>query len=84
MNPTGGEDAPCDAWNPGIGSGIPTPFRDLETLYRPECVRAGRGEIEAYMSLTGLPPERLAVFRPARLVLHELIVRITAEIAVPE
>ena len=84
MNPAGSADQRFDAWNPGIGSGIPTAFRDLETLYRPECVRAGRGEIEAYMSLTGLPPERLAVFRPGRLVLHELIVRITAEIAVPE
>ncbi|MCB1907359.1 MAG: zeta toxin family protein [Rhodocyclaceae bacterium] len=72
------------AWNPGIGTGIPAAFRDLETLYRPECTLASRDEIEAYMSLTGLPPERLAVFRPERLVLHELIVRVTAEIAVPE
>ena len=73
-----------DAWNPGVGSGIPEAFRDLETLYRPDAALAGRDEIEAYRSLTGLPPERLAVFRPSRLVLHELIVRITAEIAVPE
>ncbi len=73
-----------DAWHPGVGSGIPAAFRDLETLYRPEVVLAGRDEIEAAMSLTGLAAERLAVFRPDRLVLHELIARITAEIAVPE
>ena len=79
-------DAPetFDAWHPGVASGIPEAWRDLETLYRPDCASSGRAEVDADVTLTGLAPEQLTAFRPARLALHELIVRITAEIAVPE
>ncbi|MCB1955640.1 MAG: hypothetical protein KDG55_08185 [Rhodocyclaceae bacterium] len=73
-----------DAWHPGVASGIPPVWRDLETLYRTECVTTSRAEVDADVSLTGLAPEQLTAFRPERLALHELIVRITAEIAVPE
>ena len=72
------------AWNPGIGTGIPGEFRPLETIYRPECVTNHQSEIEELAGLTGLPHEELTVFRPERLALHELIVRVTADIAVPE
>ncbi len=76
--------ASYDAWHPGVASGIPAAWRDLETLYRPECTTTTRAEVDADVSLTGLAPEQLTAFRPARLALHELVVRITAEIAVPE
>ena len=72
------------AWNPGIGTGIPEALRDLETIFRPECVFGRRTDLEELVGLTGLPAEELARYRPARLALHELIVRITAEIAVAE
>ncbi|MBK7663566.1 MAG: hypothetical protein IPJ21_08490 [Sterolibacteriaceae bacterium] len=72
------------AWNPGLGTGIPVEFQSLETIFRAECVFGRREEIEELANLTGLPREELTVFRPARLALHELIVRVTAEIAVPE
>jgi thymidylate kinase len=72
------------AWNPGIGPELPGEFRLLETIFRPECVSSSVADVEEFASLTGFPHEELAVFRPERLVLHELIVRVTADIAVPE
>lgn len=77
-------DAGCSAWNPGIGTGIPREFKSLETIFRPECVFSGIDEVKEFAALTGLAEEELTVFRPERLVLHELTVRVTADIAVAE
>ncbi|HEY5762118.1 MAG TPA: hypothetical protein VIS73_02825 [Rhodocyclaceae bacterium] len=74
----------ADAWNPGIGPGIPPQFRRLETIFRPECSSSSPGEIAELESLTGLPSEELTAFRPERLALHEVIVRVTADLAVAE
>lgn len=74
----------CSAWNPGVGTGIPAEFRALETIFRPECVLSQQKEVEELAGLTGLPHEELTVFRPPRLALHELIIRVTADIAVAE
>ena len=72
------------AWNPGIESEIPPPFRQLETIYNPENVFSRLAEINQLAQETGLNPEELVAFRPHRLVLHELIVRVTADIVVRE
>ncbi|MGB7534881.1 MAG: zeta toxin family protein [Azonexus sp.] len=77
-------DAEFSAWHPGVGTGIPSQFRSLETIFRPECVFSETGEIREFANLTGLPEEELTVFRPERLVLHEIIIRVTADIAVAE
>ncbi len=74
----------CSAWRPGIKSHIPGELRHLETIFRPECVFTPPEEIKELASLTGLAEEELTAFRPERLVLHELIVRVTADIAVAE
>lgn len=75
---------PPSAWNPGVGPGIPRQFRPLETIFRPECALAAVAEIDELAALTGLPAEELSVFRPQRLALHEIIIRVTADIAVAE
>ena len=72
------------AWNPGIESEIPVEYRELETIYDPANVFTSINEINELAVETGLAPEELISFRPHRLVLHELIVRITADIVVPE
>lgn len=72
------------AWNPGVAPGIPREFRELETIFRPECVARSADEVLELASLTGLRHEELTAFRPRRLALHELIVRVTADIAVAE
>lgn len=83
-SPKAASDDGCSAWNPGIGTGIPAEFRALETIFRPECVFTGVGEVREFAGLSGLPEDELTVFRPQRLVLHEIIVRVTADIAVAE
>ncbi len=72
------------AWNPGIESEIPYEFRELETIYDRGNVFTTLDEVNELAAETGLSPEELTVFRPHRLVLHELIVRITADILVLE
>jgi hypothetical protein len=72
------------AWNPGIESEIPPAYRELETIYNPENVFTTLAEVNELAAETGISPEELISFRPHRLVLHELIVRITADIVVLE
>lgn len=74
----------CSAWHPGIGSHIPSELRHLETIFRSDCVFTSLEEIKELAELTGLPHEELTVFRPQRLMLHEVIARLTADVAVPE
>lgn len=74
----------ANAWDPGVSSRIPHAFQGLETIARPDCVFPEAALIDDFVRLTGLPREELVAFRPARLALHELIVRVTADIAVPE
>ena len=72
------------AWNPGIESDIPSAYRELETIYRPENVSSSIDEINEFATNTGLKHNELVVFRPMRLALHELIVRVNADIVVLE
>ena len=72
------------AWNPGIDSEIPAAYRELETIYNPAHVFTRLDDVNEQAAETGLSPEELIGFRPHRLVLHELIVRITADIVVLE
>ncbi len=74
----------CHAWNPGVATDIPAPFRTLETIVRPECSFTRLADLKELTGLTGLPLEELAVFRPERQALHEVILRVTADIAVAE
>jgi len=76
--------AEFSAWNPGIESEIPKAWRELETIYNPANVFTRLEQINQLSIETGLSPEELIAFRPHRLVLHELIVRITADIVVRE
>ena len=63
---------------------IPPAYRKLETIYRPENVTTRQEDVDEISKQTGLSPQELVVFKPERLVLHELIVRVTTDILVPE
>jgi hypothetical protein len=77
-------DAPAgSAWNPGIRSQIPWNLRPLCTIFRPDCIRNDLATIDELRALTGLRANELMVFRPERLLLHELLIRVTADFAVP-
>jgi len=77
-------DAAYGPWNPGVQSQIPPRLLDLATLYRPEHSRSPLADLREVADLTGLPLRQLATFRPERLALHELLVRVTANVSVPD
>jgi hypothetical protein len=71
-------------WNPGIKSQIPGELRHLSTIYRPENVFTSIAAVSEMQGLTGFSPSELVAFRPQRLALHELLIRVTADLAVPD
>ena len=77
-------DGEFDPWHPGIESRIPNELRHLATIFRPENVYTDVARAEELRDLTGLEFGELVAFRPGRLALHELLVRITADFSVPD
>ncbi|HTP99427.1 MAG TPA: hypothetical protein VMN56_08875 [Casimicrobiaceae bacterium] len=75
---------PEGPWNPGLESQIPAGLLPLATLYRTDHVRTPLRDALELADLTGLPPREIVAFRPQRLALHELLVRVTANVSVPD
>ncbi|HEY2781042.1 MAG TPA: hypothetical protein VGI90_09700 [Steroidobacteraceae bacterium] len=71
-------------WNPGVESQTPGELRHLATIFRPENVFTSFAAATELRGLTGFDLNELVAFRPQRLALHELLVRITADFAVPD
>ncbi len=71
-------------WNPGISSQLPPQLLALSTIFRPENVFTGVEHARELRDFTGLALEELVTFRPERLVVHELLIRITADFSVPD
>ncbi len=72
-------DDPFGPWNPGLQSEIPTRLMPLVTLYRPDNGEVSYDEAVELRDTFGLPLEALATFTPERLIIHRLLVRITAD-----
>jgi hypothetical protein len=82
-NPT--EDTQADGpWRPGIQSQVPKELWPLSTMFRPENVFTSIASVYELQGLTGFSPSELVTFRPQRLALHELLIRVTADFAVPD
>jgi hypothetical protein len=79
--PSQGEYGP---WNPGIQSQLPEELHPLATIFRAENVFTSPAAAIELRGLTGFALSELVAFRPQRLALHELLVRVTADIAVPD
>src|ERR1700733_2758116 len=71
-------------WNPGIQSQVPKELRHLSTIFRPENVFTGIAAVSEMQGITGFSPSELVAFRPQRLALHEVLIRVTADFAVPD
>jgi hypothetical protein len=71
-------------WNPGVLSQVPPALAHRATMFRPESVVTTSAEAAELADLTGLDPGALVVFRPERLVLHEILVRVMADFSVPD
>jgi hypothetical protein len=76
--------APAEAWNPGLESALPRELLRLATVFRSENVTTSVAEAFELSDYCGLPPQDLVAFRPERLIIHELLVRATAGVAVPD
>ncbi len=71
-------------WNPGLESELPRDLVPLATVFRPENVSTGLAKAFELSDYCGLPPQHLVAFRAERLIVHELLVRVTASIRVPD
>jgi hypothetical protein len=72
------------AWNPGIRSQVPKELRHLSTIFRADNVFTSIATATELAGLTGISQSDLVAFRPQRLALHELLIRVTADFAVPD
>jgi hypothetical protein len=79
----GGSEVP-GPWNPGIQSQVPRELMHLSTIFRPVNVFTSLAAVAEMQGLTGFAPSELVAFRPERLALHELLIRVTADFAVPD
>lgn len=74
----------CNAWNPGLESKIPTSLYPLITLYKSENVSVSYEQAKEISDFCGLNTLDVVAFRVERLIIHELLVRVTADLAVPD
>ena len=70
-------------WNPGIVSQVPVGLRHLCTIFRPENAFTSVALATELQLLTGFALSDLVTFRPQRLLLHELLIRVMADFSVP-
>jgi len=71
-------------WNPGISSQLPRAYLSLSTMFREENVSTSLDEAHELSDFCGLAPHELVAFRAERLVVHELLVRVTANLSVSD
>src|SRR3954451_1097 len=80
----GGDGPGYGPWHPGLESELPRALLPLATVFRRENVSTTLAEAFELSDYCGLPPQELVAFRPERLVTHELLVRVTAGLNVPD
>ncbi|MCG6889119.1 MAG: hypothetical protein LJE92_05980, partial [Gammaproteobacteria bacterium] len=78
------DDNKVDAWNPEIRSTLPLQYLPLASMFRPENVFTSIETANELGGFTGLPIQQLICFRPQRLVVHELLIRVSADIFVSD
>jgi hypothetical protein len=84
MTTTTREDNSCGAWSPDIKSTLPSRYLPLSTMFRPQNVTTGIDAANELSDFTGLPIQQVICFRPQRLVVHELLIRVSADIFVSD
>lgn len=75
---------PCDAWNPGLNSTIPAVLQPQVTLFRSENAFIDFTEAQELSDFCGLRSADLISLRPERLLIHELLIRVSADLSVPD
>lgn len=78
------DDIALGPWNPGIESNLPRSVLPLSTIFNPENVFTSVERAIELRDLTGLELSEVVTFRAERLVLHELLIRATADFSVSD
>src|SRR5665213_239606 len=78
------ENSQFGAWNPDVRAPIPEPLRRYCTIFLPDNVLTSFSKAAELSDLTGLEASELVAFQPRRLLLHELLIRVTADLSVPD
>lgn len=84
MAETQADDEALGAWNPGIQSTLPAEFLPLSTMFRPENVFTSIETATELADFTGLSVQQVVRIRPQRLVVHELLIRVSADIFISD
>lgn len=71
-------------WNPGITSTLPRRLYPRVTIFDPAHAAVPVEEIESLARYAGLPMQAVTCLSPERLMLHELLVRVTAELTIDD
>lgn len=72
------------AWNPGLEQDIPYEYSQLETIHNPSNVSTNLKELLEVSKATKIKPEELICFRAERLFIHEILIRLTADVVIIE
>jgi len=78
------ENQDTDAWHPGIKSTLPSEYLPLSSMFQAENVFSSIETATELSDFTGLGIQQLVFFRPERLVVHELLIRVSADIFVSD
>ncbi len=71
-------------WNPGLRSPVPSDIRPLSTLLSFENVSTPLDKANELAAFSGLDVNQIVKIRPERLTVHETLIRVTANISVPD
>ncbi len=71
-------------WNPGLSSAIPRNYLHLSTMFRPQNVSTSLQQASELKDFCGIEAHELVAFRPERLLVHETLIRVTADLVVYE
>jgi hypothetical protein len=76
----------CDegAWNPGIKSNLPSEYLPLSTIFRSENVLTSIEVATELKDFSGLKLTEVVRFRPERLIIHELLICVSADIFISD
>ncbi|MEM7260047.1 MAG: hypothetical protein AAF404_21955, partial [Pseudomonadota bacterium] len=72
------------AWNPGLSSQIPSSLQSEITLFRSENSSVDYRTAKELSDFSGLKPVELVSFKIERLIIHDLLVRVTSDLSVPD
>ena len=73
-----------NAWNPGLNSTIPSHLLPLITLFRPENGTVSYQQAKEAADFCGSSAETLCRLSVKRLIVHEVLIRVTADLSVPD